>query len=242
MGRIPRRRAAAAALLAAAALGGCSMGPALTAVPSSPTGAVVSPVDAPSSPAASAPVSLPAPEPLPSGGAWISTAAHGVKFGVPAGWQMFDLSTFTDPAVRAALEPVAQKLGITVDAYIQQLTMQNDLIATGPERSGFSPTVSVRKEAALKSDYVPSKEEAQAQVAAAGGTVTEVQRLTTPLGVGYATLYTRVAADLGGRTIHCAQLGLPSARNTMFLAVVESDQPAERDALVHLLTATLQPA
>ena len=239
MVRSRRFAAGASGLLLAVALAGCT--PPAPAVTASPTGVVVSPVDAPSSATASAPVSLPAPEPLPSGGTWIATAAHGVKFAVPAGWAMFDLSTFKDPTVRKALEPVAQRLGISVDAYIEQLTMLNDLIATGPDRSGFSPTVSVRKEAALKSDYVPSKQDAQRQVADAGGTVTDVVRLTTSQGAGYASLYTRSAVDLGGRTIYCAGLGLPSARNTMFLAVVESDQLAERDALVRLLSTTLQP-
>lgn len=240
------RRAAAVVLsaLVASAAVGCSAGavPAVT----DPGGVTVSPAPVASSPAVGpsegAPsVALPAPAPLPEGGSWVTSAAHGVKFAVPPGWSMFDLSTFADPAVRAALEPVAQKLGLTVDEYIRQLTQLNDAIVTGPEHAGFSATVSVRKEAAQVSSYVPSVEEAQQLVVALGGTVTSVDPVSTPAGPGYVTRYTR-PADAPGAALSCASLGLPSAKNTMFLATVESDQQAERDALIDLMTTTLQRA
>lgn len=243
----PLRRTVAAALItglaAASGLAGCSApAPGPSATPG-PAGVTVSPAPVAGSTAPAEPsVALPAPAPLPAGGAWVMSAAHGVRFAVPAGWGMFDLSTFTDPAVRAALEPVAAKLGLTVDEYIRQLTQRNDAIVTGPDRNGFSATVSVRKEAAQVSSYVPTVAEAQALVESIGATVTAVDRVTTPLGPGYVTRYTRPAEANPATVLHCAGLGLPSVKNTMFLATVESDQDAERESLILLVTTTLQRA
>ena len=237
-----RRRPGAAgviALLCAAAMAGCSAPTAVTAV-TTPAGITVSPTRPTAGPSSA--VSLPAPAPLPAGHSWITSAAHGVKFAVPAGWGMFDLSTFADPTVRAALAPVAAKLGLSVDDYVRQLTQQNDAIVTGPDRGGFSPTISVRKEAAQVSSYVPSVADVQALVDKIGGAVTAVDPLTTPVGAGYAARYTRASDSNPAVTLHCASLGLPSVKNTMFLVTVESDSAADRDALVGLVTATLQRA
>nr|NLI49877.1 hypothetical protein [Propionibacterium sp.] len=241
----PLLRPVAAALVAgltlAVGLAGCAA-PAPSATVE-PAGVTVSPAPATTAtPTAGPSEALPAPAPLPAGGSWVTSAAHGVRFAVPAGWGMFDLSTFTDPAVRTALEPVATKLGLTVDEYIRELTQRNDAIVTGPDRNGFSATVSVRKEAAPVSSYVPTVAEAQVLVEAIGGTVTAVDRVTTPLGAGYITRYTRPAEANPATVLSCASLGLPSAKNTMFLATVESDQDAEREALLTLITTTLQRA
>ncbi len=240
--RFPSSRSAAAglAVLVLAAGAGCTA----RAVPAvtEPGGMTVSPAPAASSPAVGPSVALPAPAPLPAGGAWVASAAHGVRFAVPAGWAMFDLSRFADPAVQGALEPVAAKLGLTVDEYIRQLTQLNDAIVTGPDRNGFTPTISVRKEAAQVSGTVPSVADAQQLVAAIGGTVTSVDPLTTPLGPGYVTRYTRPSDAAGAPVLACASLGLPSAKDTMFLATVESDQQPERDGLIDLLATTLQRA
>lgn len=229
---------ACAALACAALLGGCA-----TTRPGqeTPTGLVVSPVTTASTAASTASVSLPPAPPLPAGSQWITSAGHGVKFAVPSDWTMFDLTQFTSPNVRAALEPVAKRLGKTVDEYIQDLTQMNDLIVTGPARGGVTPSISVRKEEAQVVGAPPTTEQASAQVAPVSGTVTAVSAIVTPTGAGYLVSWTR-PGDAPGTTLYCATLGLPSAKGTAFVLAAESDSADSRDALVQGVVATLQPA
>jgi hypothetical protein len=228
--------ASCVAVVCAGALGGCAVKPGASDTPS---GLVVSPVATSGTPSAS--VSLPPTSALPSGAMWVTTAGHGAKFAVPGTWAMFDLTTFGDPAVKAALEPIAERLGKSVDDYIRELTTNNDLIVTGPDAGGYSPSISVRKEEGQTVGDPPSTTQAQTDVAALSGTVTAVTPVTTALGVGYAVAYTR-PGDAAGVTLYCATVDLPTPRGTAFMMTVESNTAADRDALVATAVATLQKA
>ena len=228
------RVAACCAVLVVGAVGGCGIKPGAS---DTPTGLVVSPVVT-ATPSAS--VSLPPASALPDGSKWVTTAGHGAKFAVPGTWEMFDLTTFSDPAVRAALEPIATRLGKSVDDYIRELTTNNDLIVTGPDAGGIGPSISVRKEEAQTIGDLPTKDQAQAVVAELTGTVTSVAPVTTSLGAGYAIAFTRPGDT--GATLYCATLDLPTPRGTAFMMTVESTTEAERDTLVKAAVQTLQKA
>ena len=220
--------------LCGGSLAGCALRPGAS---DTPGGLVVAPLVT-ETPTIS--VSLPPASQLPEGAKWVTTAGHGAKFAVPATWEMFDLTTFGDPAVKAALEPIAQRLGKSVDDYIRELTTNNDLIVTGPDASGYSPSISVRKEEGQTVGDAPATPSAQRDIAALSGTVTSVTPVTTALGVGYAVVYTRPGD--AGVTLYCATVDLPTPRGTAFMMSVESGTEAERDALVKTAVETLQKA
>lgn len=230
-------RVLVAAVASAVLLAGCS-GTASTTSRGTPSNGDVTVAPVQVSAPATTPVSLPPASPAPADAVFVTSASHGVKFALPKGWKIFDLTTFTKPEVRDSLAPIAKKLGKSVDDYIRELSSNNDLIVTGPERDGFAPSVSVRREAASMSDYVPTLEDSQSRLKDIG-TVTAVDRLTTPLGLGYAEVYTR---DDAGKTRYCALLALPSAKGTIFMGTVETDSAADEASLVTGIVTTLQPA
>ncbi len=231
-------RAVLGAAALAVLLAGCG-----TNIPQvSPTshGVTVAPATGTATPTATGSAEpLPAPSPGPSGAVFVTSASHGVKFALPSGWTTFDLTTFTKPEVRAALEPLAKQLGETVDQYIQELSTYNDLIVNGPQRNGTTGSVSIRREAAQASGYVPTAAEAQAQLKEFP--VTGVTTAVTPLGRAYVIAYTR-PGEATGSMVHCSLLGLPSGQGTMFMAAVESGDAAELTSLVNDIVATLQRA
>lgn len=208
-----------------------------------PSGFTVSPVSASASgtPTASVSLVLPAPSALPANSAWFTSAGHGVKFALPSAWAMFDLTRFNDPAVKAALAPLAEAAGKSLDEYLADLTLYNDLIITGPARGPYSPTASSRKEEAEALGPTPTVESAQTKLAALKATVTAVNPSVTPLGAGYTILFTR-PGDTTGQVLACGLLALPSAKGTFFQLDIESDSTTERDALVAGVLATLQKA
>lgn len=233
MGRVLPGLALAAVLLTA----GCATVPPATS-PSVPTPAASTP-----SLTVGTPTPTPTPTPLPSPAKltgrqkYVQSAGHGVKFGVPTAWTMLDLSTFADPDVRQALEPFAKKLGLTVDEYVAQLTQETDLIVTGPEAAGFTPTITVRREEAQTLGEVPTTEKAQADVAAVQGTVTAVTPLTTALGPGYCVTYRHPD---GSATRYAATMVLPSAKKTVFLLSLDTTTASDRDAIADGIAATLR--
>lgn len=218
---------------------GCSVSPPVeapsAAAPSTPAASLT--VNA--EPTPSVPPTLPSPSPLSSQQKYVESASHGVKFAVPKSWSMMDLSTFADPDVRKALEPIAKKLGLTVDEYVTQLTEDTDLIATGKETDGYSPSVSVRKEEAKTLGDVPTQEDAKADVDAIGGTVTSVKPELTPLGPGYSIVYSHPGED-ASTTRYGATMVLPSSHDTVFLLTLDAATASDRDALVTGIVTTLR--
>lgn len=228
----------ATVLVMGLALGGCSVRPPMTEP--TPTTSVSVTVGVPTD-ASPAPTVFPAPTPLASGQKLVASASHGVKFAVPKSWSVLDLTTFDDPDVRKALEPLAKELGKTVDAYVEDLTKNHDLIVTGPEKSGYSPSVSVRKEEAQTLGSLPTTEKAAADIAGVNGTLEAVTAVTTPIGPGYEVAYSRPDAAANA-TRYSATLVIPSATGTVFLCALEAASAADRDAVASGIVATLQKA
>ena len=227
---------AATALAASVLLTGCGLN--RPAASETPTGIVVSPIVTEATPSATA--SLAPVADLPAGHKWVATAGHGVKFAVPEAWSMVDLSSFSDPAAKEALKPIAERLGKTIDEYIAELTA-NDLMIAGPEVNGYASLISVPKEEAQSLGDLPTQEQAQAALASVQATVTAVTPVTTALGPVHVIAYS-TPGTAAGSTVYCARLELPTVKNTAFLMVIESNAVADRDSLVTGVVTTLQKA
>ena len=125
--------------------------------------------------------------PASAGGQTVTSQKGKASFQVPEGWQVIDAKAIDNPKAREALQPMAQKAGLSVDQYIQNFTKMVDVMVMDQSGDHGGQNISV---VSLPTSTLPNMATYKSTFQRMGASVVETKSITTATGPGERLDYT----------------------------------------------------
>lgn len=176
---------------------------------------------------------------LPAGDKLVSAPSSKVQFAVPKEWVNFDAKLLDSAKGRELIAPMAQKMGMTTDQFLQRMRERNDVYVISPTPvNGFSNNANaVKPSDSADLDLVADqlKQEFQKE----GATVSKQTHVQTSLGEGLRTDYT---LPMGSTKVTGVSLVLPAPGDKMVPVTVSAGNAAQADKLAQDIIASYRAA